>query len=347
MDTAKTKPVDRSAHRTGVRMSQEALYEDISRASEGDPKAAARILTELAGEDRRAQARAALAIVNMGNEPLWYNLIEFACIGKWVGQEVAVNVPEARRTLQPKVVALFLTRQNLPSAKERLEALTRALTSREAGVRRFAAELLREWDGSIDSGPLVSLINDPDVSVRLRAARALGKKGDASAVQPLIEALRQDDDLIAGEAADALAAIGGPAVDPLIKALHDNDSHVRWRAAKALSEMANPRTVDSLLDALDDQNFGVRWNAARGLAAIGRQAVVPLLRTLRVKAVTPWLAEGAIHVLKNVKDPDLIILVEELEKRLWDTYAYIDVPIEADRVLRKLEEERQHEARRI
>jgi len=49
-------------------------------------------------------------------------------------------------------------------------------------------------------------------------------------------------------------------------------------------------------------------------------------------------------VLKNIKDPNVIILVEDLEKKLGDSYANVQVPIEADRLLRKLEEAYRHEA---
>ena len=347
MDTAKGKVIDRIPRRTGVQLSHEVLEADIRRASVGDVKAAERLLTELAGEDRRVQSRVAAVILRTADRGFWDHLLEFIRLGTWGSRQVALHASVTPRNLQPKLAGLFLSRQDRPSAPARLDTLAAGLSSPDANVRRLAVDLLRQWHGPIDPGPLVSLLHDADTGVRLRAARALGRVGDVRVVPALIETLGHVDDLIAGEAADALARIGEPALGLLINALGHKDPHVRWHAAKALAEMANPRAAGALIAALDDEDFSGRWCAAEGLASMGTSALFTLLKTLRAQKMTPWLAEGAIHVLKNVKDPKLVLLVEELEKMLWDAYANVEVPIEADRVLRKLEEAYRNEARSL
>lgn len=320
-----------------VQRAQEALDREAIRASQGDARAAARLLTELAGGDRRAQTQAASALLKAAEASLWDHLLEFACLGTWAGQEVSLPTPAVRRLLRLKLEALFLSQQDGPSATVRQEVLVRGLASPEARMRRFAIGLLGQWESIIDPGALAPLLKDADVGVRLGAARTLGRMGDARSLPALIEALGHSDDLIAGEAAAALALMGRAALEPLIKALGNDDPHLRWHAAKALAQTFDPRAINALISALDDQNFGVRWFAANGLAALGSQALAPLLRALRTKETTPWLAEAAIHILKNIKEADLVILVEELEKRLRDPYANVEVPLEADRLLRKLE----------
>ncbi|MDP2726939.1 MAG: HEAT repeat domain-containing protein, partial [Dehalococcoidia bacterium] len=299
MDTHKGEVKNRDPQITEARLAREALNMDITRASQGDVEAAAGILSKLAGEDRRAQAIITSAVLTVADPALWEYLLEFACSGTWAGKSVDLPDSISQRILRPKLASLFLARQDGPSAASRYDVLIRGLSSREACVRHFALDLLGQWPSRVDLESLIPLLHDPDMGVRLRAARALGKTGDARAVPALIDALGHSDDLIAGEATDALALIGEAALEPLIRALQVHDPYVRWHAAKALAEMADPRAAGALIDALDDQNFGVRWTAANGLVALGRQALAPLLRALRIKETTPWLAEAAIHVLKN------------------------------------------------
>ncbi|HMK15912.1 MAG TPA: HEAT repeat domain-containing protein, partial [Methanomicrobiales archaeon] len=59
------------------------------------------------------------------------------------------------------------------------------------------------------------------------------------------------------------------AVDHLIKALSDKDEMVRSQAARALGEMRDPKAVDHLIRALKDRHKLVRAEAAEALGRIG------------------------------------------------------------------------------
>ncbi|GAI23533.1 unnamed protein product, partial [marine sediment metagenome] len=87
--------------------------------------------------------------------------------------------------------------------------------------------------------------------VRLKSAESLGKTKDARAVEPLIQALKDEDAYIRRAAAKALVRIGQPAMGPLLQALKDEGSRVRQKAAWALIEMRNrneilPGTVEMI-----------------------------------------------------------------------------------------------------
>jgi len=88
---------------------------------------------------------------------------------------------------------------------------------------------------------LIKALNDREfISIRWRAAIALGKTGDSSAVPALITALADENDHVREEAAEALGIIGDErAIDPLIRTLHDPQRGVRLRAAKALEIIGN------------------------------------------------------------------------------------------------------------
>jgi HEAT repeat protein len=80
---------------------------------------------------------------------------------------------------------------------------------------------------------------------------------------------------VAGEAIDALAAIGPPAVGPLTVALKNAVPAVRARAAVCLGRIGDARAVDALLVAAEDPNGHVKRAARAALACIPEARAVP------------------------------------------------------------------------
>jgi len=75
-------------------------------------------------------------------------------------------------------------------------------------------------------------------TVAAMAAKSLGRIGDKRAVEPLIEALKDEDSTIVSEAARALGKIGDKrAVEALTEALKHKDSHVQVAAVEALKTL--------------------------------------------------------------------------------------------------------------
>lgn len=103
------------------------------------------------------------------------------------------------------------------------------------------------------------------------AAMALAAMG-ASAVDPLIGALRDPNPSVRRNAAWAIGEIRGGhsvdrsgALDPMVLALSDSDSSVRRAAAFSLGEIRDARTATNLISALSDEDAGVREMAAWAL----------------------------------------------------------------------------------
>ncbi len=103
----------------------------------------------------------------------------------------------------------------------------------------------------------------------------------------LIENLKSDDDDVRSAAADALGKIGDArAVEPLIEALGDGDSSGSWSAASALRDIADADAVEPLIGVLCNpySSGSVRETAAEGLGKMGDMwAVEPLIGALRNK----------------------------------------------------------------
>lgn len=133
------------------------------------------------------------------------------------------------------------------------------------------------------------------------AQRSRGLDRPSAEIESLITALGSHDVLARDRAHHALVQIGQPAVAPLAAALRDDHELVRGEAARALGELRDPTAAVALIGALDDQGFDVRWLAAEGLIALKAAGVAPLLSSLiDASWDNVWLREGAHHILRSL-----------------------------------------------
>ena len=133
---------------------------------------------------------------------------------------------------------------------------------------------------------LVDLLRHDSDSIRRRAADELIDLTPHTAwVQPALRrALRDEDSVVAGDAARALGALGrraAPSAGALVNALAHEDPYVRIYAAEALASIGPgaATATKALAEALGDPVAGVRWAACEALASIGpaAQSAVPRL----------------------------------------------------------------------
>ena len=132
---------------------------------------------------------------------------------------------------------------------------------------------------------LIKALRSESDYVRGNAAEALGEIGDARAVKPLTQAF--EFDLMAypyarRKAEEALVKMGDRAVEPLIQALKEEDEYVRPEVAKVLGNIRDLRAVEPLVQALKDEDWAVRGTAAKALGNLGdKRAIEPLVEALR------------------------------------------------------------------
>jgi hypothetical protein len=144
---------------------------------------------------------------------------------------------------------------------------------------------------------LIEALKDGDGQVRKQAAWALGMKGGQKAIDLLVAALRDQDASVRAEAAWALGMQGDRrAVEPLVAALKDEDGRVRSQAAWALGMKGDSRAVDGLIDALKDESANVRAQAAWSLGMIGSQRAVGPLNAA-MKDTHPHVRQNAAWAL--------------------------------------------------
>lgn len=164
--------------------------------------------------------------------------------------------------------------------------------------------------------PLVNALKDEDSDVRRRAAEALGKTKSDTAVQLLINALNGKYYDVRERETDALGNIkSDTAVQLLIKALKGENLGVRQNAAKALGNIKSDTAVQPLINALKDEGPYVREGAARALGNIKSDtAVQPLINALKDEdSDVQWIAAkalGKICTTKNKKQLEELLKSE-------------------------------------
>jgi len=126
-------------------------------------------------------------------------------------------------------------------------------------------------------------IDDNDHAVSAVAINALGRLGDASALEHLKKAFKSDDDMIRMSAVQAIAMLKHEdVVSLLIDALKDTSSFVRSAAAYDLGIVGNRNAVEPLIERLGDADEKTVYVA---IGALGRlkdpRAVEPLMNIVR------------------------------------------------------------------
>ena len=133
-----------------------------------------------------------------------------------------------------------------------------------------------------------------DWKTRMRAVDILGEIGDKRAVEPLIEALEDENKHVRLASVVALGKIGDRrAVESLIEALRSKE--LREVAAFTLGEIRDGKAVQQLLQILNDENEYVREAAPWALGKIGRPAVDSLIQALENEDC--YVREGAVSAL--------------------------------------------------
>jgi HEAT repeat protein len=83
--------------------------------------------------------------------------------------------------------------------------------------------------------------------VQGNAASALGRIGDARAVEPLIAKLKESNYYVRMSVVEALGQVGDArAIEPLIAIFADKDYRIREAAVKALKQIGNPQALAAI-----------------------------------------------------------------------------------------------------
>ncbi|WP_418285984.1 HEAT repeat domain-containing protein [Halorubrum sp. DTA46] len=139
--------------------------------------------------------------------------------------------------------------------------------------------------------------------LRMAAARALGRLGDASGLQALVNALNDDDPRVRLRACEACGTFADPRAVPGLTGRLDDEPRVKRAAANSLGNIGTDQALAPLLDLLADPDESVRRIAAGALGkANNPEPVEPLARALGDESAVVRNAAvySIIELLSNV-----------------------------------------------
>lgn len=186
----------------------------------------------------------------------------------------------------------------------------------------FAVVAARGFAAAEDPAYWIEHMRGSNGEARKQAREALIEMGP-EAVATLIDATRDEANVIRWEAVNALGTIADkhtdavlPAVPALVeRVLIDEDPHVRWRSLWALSvfpeEVGQTQIVAGLRQGLENEDPRIVWNAVVGLAFFRQPDVAPLLNQglLENEVFAQW---EAVYCLRMVHDDESVLLLAEL-----------------------------------
>ena len=197
-----------------------------------------------------------------------------------------------------------------------IDVLVEALGRRD-GVARSAARELGRLRAERAVTPLANLLADAEVNQS--ATEALVQLG-GKAVPTLVETLRSSDPVTRRLAATALGHIGDrAAVNPLVQALRDDsDWAVRTAAATALGQLKDARAIWALVNTLKlrDEVAPERQAALQELREAAKLALKRIGDPLAKKSTTDLLAALQADTLAAVATLEQSIGTTEVHPRL-------------------------------
>ena len=228
----------------------------------GDRRAVDRLMEQLSDTDSGVRAAVAAALAALG-EPSGELVLQTL-------EDSATARAELARRADSRAIGALLRLGAEGSSPERL-AVARTLE-------------MAPWPVAVPA-LIASLEHDLDVDVRATAARALGTKRDARAIEPLLLALVDQSNQVRGAAVESLDQLGEPLGGLILKALDGSqlareelaarspDVRVAPVLIKAL-KAAERRSRRSRMDALDPSGCRRSRVTDRQLAVVQSRAAI-------------------------------------------------------------------------
>lgn len=120
---------------------------------------------------------------------------------------------------------------------------------------------------------LMLALTDGKADVRAAGALALAAHPDEAAVPALVQAVNDEDGLVAVLAVNALVKLGGAAVPLLIEAFDETAPRGRIQIMRTLAELHDQRGTRLMMASLDKDSAAVQYWARQGLDSLGLNMV--------------------------------------------------------------------------
>ena len=154
----------------------------------------------------------------------------------------------------------------------------------------------------------------------------------------LISKLENSDRNTRKQARMELVEAGPEATPLLVAALKNRNSIIRHEAAKTFLGLHDPAAAPALVEALLDESIEVHWAASEALIALGRDAILPVLKGITTHFDSYRFRQGAYHVLHTLKrTSQLDVHSAKVLESLGDIQASASAPWAAEKAIEALE----------
>jgi len=123
------------------------------------------------------------------------------------------------------------------------------------------------------SEDLVPFLKDPASEVRAAAALALFEHPGENAIPALIQALSDEDPMVAGLAGSTLVKIGSASVPGLLEVMNEAPLDVRIHALRALAGIRDHRAIPVMMKCMEAESTLLQYWAQEGLERLGLDMV--------------------------------------------------------------------------
>ncbi|MEQ8221329.1 MAG: HEAT repeat domain-containing protein, partial [Candidatus Eremiobacterota bacterium] len=181
----------------------------------------------------------------------------------------------------------------------RTERLIEKLTSPDKKTQELAMKsLIKAGDSAVE--PLIEALKDENPTKREMSAKTLGEIGSTGAIEPLILLLGDVYPSVQEASMEALVKTGKPSVEPLIKELKNKSSAVRKNVLTVLGDTGVPASVKPAIPLLIDDSSEVRIKAKEVIRTFDKDAVPCLIESLDDE--NPSIRGIAAEILGEIKD---------------------------------------------
>jgi len=239
-------------------------------------------------------------------------------------QEAAESLGKSRRR---EAVAHLAPLVHDPEVKVRMEVVRALRQLHEPAAVPALVTSLRDGDASIREeamGTLVEMYADRErasavsrfldlFSDEFDRSSIAPHVADASVIQGLAQALRDEDKDIREEAALALGILNGTAaLKNLAAALPDPEPGVRGAAAAAIGKIGTAQDGRALVPLLSDASEGVRHRALQAIGVLQVAEAGPALREMYEANRRKELGLKVLEALSRIGDPSQADLFQQL-----------------------------------
>ena len=187
-----------------------------------------------------------------------------------------------------------------------VDRLVEQLRTGDLETRRAAVAALGRIGDARAVEPLVNLLDEDERELLVPATTALARLGDDRAFESLLRLLGDADVSVRQGAIGALNSIGHSAMGERVRTLlEDADPRVRESAVKIAGYFGYPGCADALLDRCRDRDETVRAAALEHVAYLDDERSVPLL-VAAMAGDTPRARAAAAQALAHVNHPDAV-----------------------------------------